>query len=84
MTEDEYKELEELAALNTSGNTSQLIRSLVKRAYLLPSQFGLIGSEQPAAPTPPASTADAMREARMAKLLEQARKAQAEARDADK
>jgi len=40
--------------------------------------------EQPAAPASPTSTAEAMRQANRAKLLEQARKAQAEARDADK
>lgn len=42
MTQEEYERLEGLAKLNTSGNTSQLIRSLINRAYMLPSELGLL------------------------------------------
>ncbi len=41
-TADEARKLEELARANTSGNESALVRSLINRAYLLPSEFGLL------------------------------------------
>lgn len=63
MSDEEYGKLEGLAAANTSSNNAQLIRSLVNRAYMLPSEFGLLPA--PAQPAP-VSTADAMREARAA------------------
>lgn len=54
MTDEEYSELERLAEVNTSGNTSQLIRSLVKRAYMLPSEFGLLPPSENAPESAPA------------------------------
>lgn len=45
MSQEEYERLEGLARANTSGNTSQLIRSLVNRAYMLPSEYGLLPAE---------------------------------------
>lgn len=45
MTQEEYERLEALAKINTSGNTSQLIRSLINRAYMLPSEHGLLPAQ---------------------------------------
>ena len=41
-TEEEARKLEELARSNTSGNEAALVRSLINRAYLMPSEFGLL------------------------------------------
>ncbi len=45
MSVEEAKRLRELAQANTSGNEAALIRSLLNRAYLLPTDFGLIDPE---------------------------------------
>jgi hypothetical protein len=42
LTAEEARRLEELARANTSGNEAALVRSLINRAYLLPSEFGLL------------------------------------------
>lgn len=41
-SEDEARKLAELARANTSGNEAALVRSLINRAYLMPSEFGLL------------------------------------------
>lgn len=44
-TKEEARKLEDLARANTSGNESALVRSLINRAYLMPSEFGLLPPE---------------------------------------
>ncbi len=41
-TASELETLKLLADANTSGNKSELIRSLVRRAGMMPAEFGLI------------------------------------------
>lgn len=42
MSEEDIRRLEDLAATNTSGNLSALIRSLINRAHMMPSELGLL------------------------------------------
>lgn len=42
LTASELEALKRLADANTSGNKSELIRSLVRRASMMPTEFGLI------------------------------------------
>ena len=45
MTPKEKKELNLLAEANASGNASELVRSLIRRAMLFPGEFGLLNPE---------------------------------------
>lgn len=45
LSEEDARRLKELAAINTGGNQTALLRSLLNRAYLLPEQFGLLDPE---------------------------------------
>lgn len=52
LSEKDKERLEALARANTSGNLSALIRSLINRAYMMPSELGLLPPESfPNAPT---------------------------------
>lgn len=42
MTPEEKEKLGLLAEANASGNASELVRSLIRRAVLFPSEFGLL------------------------------------------
>lgn len=42
MSEEDLGRLEDLAATNTSGNLSALVRSLINRAHMMPSELGLL------------------------------------------
>ncbi len=42
MSSEDREKLKELATANTDGNESALIRSLIRMAYMMPSQYGLI------------------------------------------
>lgn len=42
VNEEENRMLDELSRSNTSDNASELIRSLLRRAYMYPAEFSLL------------------------------------------
>lgn len=42
LSDQDMQRLEDLAATNSSGNASALIRTLINRAFFMPSEMGLL------------------------------------------
>ncbi len=45
ISKEDRENLERLASINTSGNMTGLVRSLIKRAALMPEEFGLLNPD---------------------------------------